>query len=249
LKGPQGKLAATAPSLKQLDLTDNLISSWSTVAQVCQELPQLQLLNLSLNRLQLPRSLPDTGLQQLRGLQCLVLNQCRITWQQVRQLPCILECDCQRSASREHCLWPLGLTSSTWGGIFAFWWSVATPLGPQGVVQHSLLGSFAVAGLRRPLVQVAVLQGCLPNLQELHAAGNNISSLHVQQEPSTQQERRQHLQLVGFESLQVCTTSVLQLLLNDQHCRARVFVHTDGRVCKTSTVINRLCCTCSWQRL
>lgn len=51
---------------------------------ICQQLPQLQLLNLSLNRLQLPSSVPDAGLQRLPGLQCLVLNSCNITWQQVR---------------------------------------------------------------------------------------------------------------------------------------------------------------------
>lgn len=83
LQGPPGKLSATAPSLRQLDLTDNLIGGWSTVVGICQQLPQLQLLNLSLNRLQLPVGVPDAGLQRLPGLQCLVLNNCDITWQQV----------------------------------------------------------------------------------------------------------------------------------------------------------------------
>jgi hypothetical protein len=70
--------------LQQLDLTDNLIGSWAAVISICKQLPQLQLLNLSLNRLQLPCSLQHAGLQQLPGLKCLVLNQCNITWQQVR---------------------------------------------------------------------------------------------------------------------------------------------------------------------
>lgn len=83
MQGAAGQLAMTAPSLQQLDLTDNLISSWSTAASACQQLPSLQQLNLSINRLQLPSSLPDAGLQLLPGLHCLVLNECHITWQQV----------------------------------------------------------------------------------------------------------------------------------------------------------------------
>jgi hypothetical protein len=83
LQGPDGKLAETAPSLQQLDLTDNLIGSWATVLSICKQLPGLQLLNLSLNMLQLPCILQDSGVQQLPGLRCLVLNQCNITWQQV----------------------------------------------------------------------------------------------------------------------------------------------------------------------
>lgn len=137
MQGPAGELATTAPSLKQLDLTDHLIGSWSTVVSICQQLPHLQLLNLSLNRLQLPNSLPDAGLQQLPGLQCLVLNQCNITWQ-----------------------------------------------------------------------QVAVLQSSMQTLQELHVAGNSISSLHVQLEQPTQQQAQHEQQqdwppLAGFRSLQV----------------------------------------------
>jgi hypothetical protein len=84
MQGADGKLPATAASLRQLDLTDNLVGSWGTVVSICQQLPQLRQLNLSLNRLQLPRCVPDAGLQQLPGLQCLVLNQCHVTWQQVR---------------------------------------------------------------------------------------------------------------------------------------------------------------------
>jgi hypothetical protein len=83
LQGPAGALAAAAPNLVQLDLTDNLLSSWDSVSQICRELPQLHVLQLSSNRLALPCSM-CSGVQVLPGLQCLVLNQCSITWQQVR---------------------------------------------------------------------------------------------------------------------------------------------------------------------
>jgi hypothetical protein len=87
LQGPVGALAAAGPNLVQLDLTDNLLSSWDSVCQICSELPQLRVLQLSSNRLALPCSMASAGpcaVQVLPGLQCLVLNQCSITWQQVR---------------------------------------------------------------------------------------------------------------------------------------------------------------------
>jgi hypothetical protein len=86
LQGPGGALAAAAPNLLQLDLTDNLLSNWASVAQICSELPQLRVLQLSNNRLALPSSVSRGSLQELPGLQCLVLNQCSITWQQVRMV-------------------------------------------------------------------------------------------------------------------------------------------------------------------
>jgi Leucine-rich repeat (LRR) protein len=64
-------------------------------------------------------------------------------------------------------------------------------------------------------LQVAAVQSYLPNLQELHAAGNHFSSLQVHLEQPSQQEtpsqQEQHPQqqqdwpsLAGFKSLQVC---------------------------------------------
>lgn len=92
--GPhQVTLSMTAPSLTQLDLTDNLIGPWSTVIDLCQQLPNLQLLVLSHNKLALPNSLDEAqqqGAVKLPGLQCLVMNSCGITWQQVRaELLCL----------------------------------------------------------------------------------------------------------------------------------------------------------------
>jgi len=83
VQGAPGELPAAVPHLQQLDLTDNLIGSWSTVISICQELPQLQLINLTHNKLNLPSSFNCCQQQLLPGLQCLVLNQCGITWPQV----------------------------------------------------------------------------------------------------------------------------------------------------------------------
>lgn len=210
LQGPPGKLAATAPSLQQLDLTDNLIGSWATIISICQQLPSLHLLNLSHNRLQLPARLPDAGLQQLPGLQCLVLNHCNITWQQVRLVVLLL-------------VYGSGWLTSWRQRTTAMLQNEAVV--PKGHCTFSAISQCTIkqcccmhVSCGDVCLQVAVLQSSLPNLQELHAAGNNISSLHVQADNSTSsnhQQQQEHGQewppLVGFNSLKVrccCSRSV-----------------------------------------
>jgi hypothetical protein len=78
------ELAAALPQLTELDLTANLIHTWSFVVDLCSALPQLSVLNLTGNHLhlqQLPCQPPL--LTTLRGL---VLNECGVTWQQVGAL-------------------------------------------------------------------------------------------------------------------------------------------------------------------
>jgi len=76
------ELATALPQLKELDLTANLIHTWSFVVELCSALPQLSVLNLTGNHLHL-QHLPCQPplLTTLRGL---VLNECGVTWQQVR---------------------------------------------------------------------------------------------------------------------------------------------------------------------
>jgi Leucine-rich repeat (LRR) protein len=191
VQGPHGKLSATATSLRQLDLTDNLIGGWSTVVSICQQLPQLQLLNLSLNRLQLLSSLPDAGLQQLPGLQCLVLNSCNITWQQVWAPGSIEECTSRPEP--QQCTNKLADVGHL------------VHCAPDASCQQTP-PFHAVCRVVR--VQVAVLQSSLPNLQELHVAGNSISSLLVRRDQPSHDQQQQQQQhdwppLEGFRSLQV----------------------------------------------
>lgn len=110
---PQGDAEAlrkALPSLTELDLSDNLIPSWSFVAELAHALPELRTLNLSGNRLALPgmpggpaawelpqaesgsghsgamgrvpASLAPPSVASLAGLRCLVLNSCRVSWPQ-----------------------------------------------------------------------------------------------------------------------------------------------------------------------
>lgn len=85
--GPDGELAAAAPRLWELDLSDCLLSSWDDAVHIMQQLPALRVLNLSHMPMAFPNarlSLPPCG--TVSGLQTLVLNGCHLTWPQVLAL-------------------------------------------------------------------------------------------------------------------------------------------------------------------
>ena len=93
MQGPPGELRALAPHVCELDLADNLLPSWSEAAQLAQELPELASLDLSLNRMAWPpaRPAPDIVAPFL-ALETLVLNQCCLSWQEVRAMACCGAC-------------------------------------------------------------------------------------------------------------------------------------------------------------
>ena len=68
-----------------MDLADNLLPSWSEAARLAQELPELASLDLSLNLMAWPpaKPAPDAVTPFMR-LETLVLNQCCLSWQDVR---------------------------------------------------------------------------------------------------------------------------------------------------------------------
>ena len=79
-----GTLATTLPQLTELDLTSNLLPDWSSVQQLAMALPALRILNLTDNLLRLPASVAAVApMTILPGLTALVLNNCRVSWQQV----------------------------------------------------------------------------------------------------------------------------------------------------------------------
>ena len=65
-----------------LDLSKNLLSSWSTVCEIAKQLPNLKHLGLSENILVLDDD--AFASQSFAPLHTLVLNKCQLTWQQVR---------------------------------------------------------------------------------------------------------------------------------------------------------------------
>ncbi|XP_057974807.1 tubulin-folding cofactor E isoform X2 [Malania oleifera] len=68
--------------LKELDLTGNLLSEWKDIGTICEELPELSVLNLSNNAM----ARDITGLPPLKNIHILVLNNMGINWMRVEIL-------------------------------------------------------------------------------------------------------------------------------------------------------------------
>ncbi|KAG2428537.1 hypothetical protein HYH02_014341 [Chlamydomonas schloesseri] len=86
--GDGAELAAAVPALTELDVTANLVASWSFAEQLATALPRLSVLNLSENKLAMPGA--GAAVAALPGLRALVLNDCGVTWQEVLRLaPCL----------------------------------------------------------------------------------------------------------------------------------------------------------------
>lgn len=86
-QGPNGELATAALALAELDVSDTLIGSWHAALRIMRQLPALRQIDLSRTRLALPAPAqpPAAGLAADR-LQTLVLNECRLTWAEVKTL-------------------------------------------------------------------------------------------------------------------------------------------------------------------
>lgn len=81
VQGPEGKLAANAPCIEDLDLSGNLLGDWREAERLCQELPCLHTLNLTGNLLQ---SCRPCNSQQYLKLRQLVLIHCGISFEEVK---------------------------------------------------------------------------------------------------------------------------------------------------------------------
>lgn len=79
--GDPSQLPTHLPSLTSLDLTCNLISTWSFVEGLSSSLTKLADLNLSDNKIELPLSV--TNRPTLVNLTTLRLNYCGLSWNQV----------------------------------------------------------------------------------------------------------------------------------------------------------------------
>eukprot|EP00884_Botryococcus_braunii_P020395 jgi/Botrbrau1/7039/Bobra.0165s0062.1 len=135
--GHENELARLVPSLKELDLSDNLLSSWETVGHLASELPNLEVLNLSGNHLTVPSAPATAATSMFRLLQVLVLNHCGISFQQIltleRSIPalrelhlqgngCVLLADPGTSLQRLEVLDLEGNLVNDWGEVVKLCW-------------------------------------------------------------------------------------------------------------------------------
>ncbi|XP_044943213.1 tubulin-specific chaperone E isoform X4 [Mustela putorius furo] len=82
--GDKGAIAKACPSIRKVDLSRNLLSSWDEVLDIADQLKHLEVLNLSENKLSFPSGSPvRTG--TFPALKVLVLNRTGITWAEVLQ--------------------------------------------------------------------------------------------------------------------------------------------------------------------
>jgi len=88
--GKKGQLGSIFPALRELSLEDSLISSWDQVAEIAHELPLLEVLWLSKNRLSLPspnyQVTKTTSNYVFSKLQTLILSETNFTWAQLSKV-------------------------------------------------------------------------------------------------------------------------------------------------------------------
>ncbi|XP_055459926.1 tubulin-specific chaperone E isoform X2 [Psammomys obesus] len=80
--GEQGRIAEACPNIRVVDLSKNLLSTWDEVIAIAEQLKDLEVLNLSENKLQFPSDSP-TPTRTFSTLKTLVLNKTGITWAEV----------------------------------------------------------------------------------------------------------------------------------------------------------------------
>lgn len=80
--GERGQLAEMVPNIMELDLSQNLLSSWQKLAEITEQLPLLRLLSISDNRLLIPEN-PEEYRRAFSSLSHLVMARMRYSWSQI----------------------------------------------------------------------------------------------------------------------------------------------------------------------
>lgn len=82
--GPPEDLKKKCNSVKELDLAQNKLENWNEVFNILSQMPRIEFVNLSLNRLQTPILEPPPC--PLTNLRSLVLNNTKLNWFSVEEL-------------------------------------------------------------------------------------------------------------------------------------------------------------------
>ncbi|KAJ3176945.1 hypothetical protein HDU85_006475 [Gaertneriomyces sp. JEL0708] len=86
---PMGQISITCPAIVDLDLSRSLLSNWTSVAEICRELPMLASLRLAHNRLTpLSDDLATSSILDgtFPNLRALTLNNTNMTWSETQLL-------------------------------------------------------------------------------------------------------------------------------------------------------------------
>ncbi|KAK9717860.1 hypothetical protein K7432_005907, partial [Basidiobolus ranarum] len=87
--GIPGEIKAAAPSIKDLNISRNLISHWRIVADICEQLEGLNVLRVNQNRFE-PLVSPFSRTNAFEALEILSLTNTKTTWEQIEYLePCL----------------------------------------------------------------------------------------------------------------------------------------------------------------
>uniref|UniRef100_A0A8D0HGZ2 Tubulin-specific chaperone E n=1 Tax=Sphenodon punctatus TaxID=8508 RepID=A0A8D0HGZ2_SPHPU len=80
--GPKEEIKRTCPNIMQMDLSKNLLSSWEKVIDIAYQTENLEILNLSENKMKFP-SAPASAFTVFCKLRVLALNLTGVTWTEV----------------------------------------------------------------------------------------------------------------------------------------------------------------------
>lgn len=104
-QGNEQEVRESLPQLQELDLSENLLSSWLVLQQLGTAMPSLACVNLTHNFMAMPTPDKLRGTPHNQSLRILVLNKCCLSWSQVvliqESVPSLQELHlCSNSISR-----------------------------------------------------------------------------------------------------------------------------------------------------
>lgn len=84
--GEPDEIKEKCRSVKELDLAQNKLQNWDEVFKILTHLPQIEFVNLSLNRLMGPIEQPPLNYGGMNKIRSLVLNNTHLNWESVESL-------------------------------------------------------------------------------------------------------------------------------------------------------------------
>ncbi|CAG5946433.1 unnamed protein product [Menidia menidia] len=207
--GAAGEIRKTTPNVRWLELSGSLLTRWGDAAAICEQLEQLEGLQLSFSRLLLPSD-PLTHRQAFHNLKVLALNNCELTWPQV------LECAP---------MWPLLEDLSLEEN------NITELQRPEGVLQSLTCLNLS----SNPLVQESLSSiSALSRLENLNLSNTGLTAIGFEDAvPGSQTTMFPALKILNLKSNNITEWSVVNELaklpcLMRLYCRGNRLESSDG---------------------